>query len=215
MIENKINLKKYVSALTVLDIIISGGRNLESAISEGAKHGATINTLFDHILNPGSESNKIKLHPYVYDTFRCFIDHKEEITIEMDEVWQPLIVTDKELLDVLFHDVFYKEEYDEDVSSWIDKDGTDNLIKPALFQVFHNIKVVRFQASDFPFSLLGFLSTIENTSIEYIFIQIPSRGDLGSVIQASPSFVVIKDEYKAKGYNIEISEYSSIHIELL
>ena len=192
LIETGVNLESHIAAITALDCIISGSLWPDNAISEDSTHGTVIKNLFDRNDGLKSSTTKIKFSPYIYQSFQCFIAHKTKVKIDIDDVDGYL--EDKELLELLFYDLVRKVDIEEDV--------TDNVIKPRLFQVLKNVKEVTINAYDYPFSLIEFLSTIANTSINKVIIKTYVK--TCSSLKASSDFEIIKAKYKAQQFDIAV-----------
>ena len=199
MIENNLNLESQIAAITALDCIISNSLYENNEISEDSTHCEIIKSLFDNNINPQTSKDKNEVHQYIYQSFQSFVAHKEKIEIRMDCVDENL--KEKELLQLLFDD-FVKKEDKKDVSSWFAENGNENMIKYCLFEVFKNVKQIYIYERYYPFSLLEFLSRIENTSINKVTIYV--RSDTRSSIQSSSYFDTIKSKYTAKQIEINI-----------
>lgn len=201
IIAQRSNLKTQVAALTVLDGIISDSL-YGNKIKKGSQYGGIIKALFES--NGGKQK---KLNPYIYDTFQCFIDHKEKMEINMMTLDE--YIKDKQLLDLIANDLMEIKDK-SDISLWI-SERKENLIKSRLFEIFENVNEIRIDVglNRYPFSLLSFLSNIENSSIKKVTIM---SYIAFKPLSLSSSFNEIRKKYKEKKYDIKIGG-SSLTIE--
>ena len=88
--------------------------------------------------------------------------------------------------------------------------GTQNLIKPVLFETFHNVTQVKVFNDHYyhPFSLLSLLEMIQSTEIRKMQIMTPAMPAL-SKLSSSPKFASMQNQYKEKQYDITIDERHS------
>lgn len=193
--------------------MISFGLNFEEeTITEDLEYGLIIRELFeDHLAR--QERERI-FHPYVYETFGCFANHKKRIEIDIGTLSK--LVQDKELKTVLFHDIIANKQKDKtEISAWIDVDDKQNLIKNEVFQVFKNVKELNIRiiktsiACDYPFSLSLLLSMIENTSITKLMI-IGSK-ETWLELQSSFLFKLIRNNFEDKKFKIKFVDDLSIN----
>ena len=195
IIQTNINLKTYIGAITALDSIISGNLSYSNPVSEDSKHCRIIKNLFNHASDAQLSSlDKIKILPYIMETFKTLIQHKEKIDVNIPNVH--LYMKEKNLLELLFDDLV--RDGKEDIGSWIQSDAKTNLLKPAVFQIFHNVKELHIDARYYPFSLSEFLSRIQDTSIDEVSI------DIGNKDLAGSNWKVIQDQYKEQQFDIDI-----------
>ena len=230
IIETSDNLKKYIGAITSLDSIISDNLWKNNSIPVDSKCGEIIGHLFDAIDN-GGESN---MHPYVYKTFKTFIQHKKKIKIDMDNIWKHLL--DQKLLDLLF-DSLEIQRYDKEarLSYWLDSDifAKGNLIKSELFRILRNVKELHINTcsnytalgnardGSFPIPLLALLWRIKNTSINKVTIEIhdeevSSRLKRYMMTETPSSYYLdsIKQIYEAKHFGIKLEMVHPYNINI-
>ena len=189
------NLEQYIGAITSFDSIISN--NLWSDIPEESKYGSILSVLFKYSTDSNLEYSKITLPQYIYQTFNTFRKHKQKITINMDDIDRYL--KDKILLNLLFDNVV-RVRY----GSWIEVDNKQNVIKSDVLELLQNVNQIEIDAYDYPFSLLQFLSNIENTSVNKVSIDIGKKGV--SSLKSSTYFDEIRNKYKAKQFEIELED---------
>ena len=77
MIESGMNLESQIRAINALDCIISNSLTENNTISEESIHTGIIKNLFDYSVNIHSSKDKMELHPYIYQSFKCFIALKK------------------------------------------------------------------------------------------------------------------------------------------
>ena len=188
------NLEQYIGAITSFDSIISN--NLIYTISEESKYGSILSVLFKYSTDSNLEYSKITLPQYIYQTFNTFRKHKQKITIHMRCIHAYL--KDKILLNLLFDNVV--QEYN---GSWIEVDNKQNVIKSDVLELLQNVNQIEIKyAYYYPFSLLQFLSNIENTSVNKVSIHIGKEGV--SSLKSSTYFDEIRNKYKAKQFEIKL-----------
>ena len=100
LIETRMNLESHIGAITALDCIISRNLYRDNAISEHSNYGTIIKNLFDNNDSSQSTASNIRFSPYIYQSFNCFIAHKEKIRICLMNVAR--YVKDRQLLQLLF-----------------------------------------------------------------------------------------------------------------
>ena len=199
IIKHRSNLKNQVAAITVLDGIISDSL-YANKIEEDSDYATIIKALFE-------DDDRRKLDPYIYDTFQCFIDHKEKMEINMMTL--DTYIKDKKLLQLITNDLL-EVKNKLDISLWINNnDNKDNLIKRRLFEIFHNVKEIRIDVglNRYPFSLLSLLSNIQNTSIQKVTIV---SYNSFKPLSSSSYFDGIKEEYKTRQFGMNIAGSSLI-----
>ena len=167
IIETCSNLEKQISAITALDAIISNNHN---KVSKDSEYGPVLEELFSYSLS----SKQQRYNKYLYQTFQCFVNHKQKIEISIPYI--DLCVKDKALRKVLFYDIVCKKEDKDnpDISGWIDLNNKENLVKPDLFNIFKNIKEITIIASYgyYPCSLLLLSSIIQSTPATKVTIYV-------------------------------------------
>lgn len=216
IIRTNLNLVNQIGAITALDAILSGHMTV---VPSDKGYGMIIKELFDYNYDTrSSNAGENKFPQYVYDTFKSLIDHKEKAMISIHSLER---ILDKSLLSLLAHDIVkVEDESDDELDDpmgiqdyatnvvikdfgidWIDSSDTKNLIKPRLFEVFTNLKEVSIHAYEYPFSLSGFLSNLQNTSIAKVRI----KGNLElDKVAALSSFSPIR-LYKEHQYDIKVT----------
>ena len=93
-------LKQYVAAITAFDRIISDNVYEDNKIHSSCNYGKNIKDLFHYILDSKASNCKMELHPYIYQTFKCFIDHKQKIVINLSHF--EMFVSDEIFRELLF-----------------------------------------------------------------------------------------------------------------
>ena len=204
IIEKCLNLESQIGVITSLDWIISNNLRYSNRISADSIVGAIIQELFDYIVDSKSSMRKQQFDSYLYQTFNCFIDHKESIYLHMENIHNH--VKDKKLLELLFYHI---DKEEDGIGSWYKEGMKQNLLKPCVLQVLRNVKYIWIYAHDYPFSLLEFLSTIQHTSVHKVEILVEN------ILEAiSNDFDELKSKYAAKGFDVKIDddEYGDFEI---
>lgn len=161
--------------------------------------------LFDACLSDdGYEGNQ-----YIWKIFNAFIDHKDEIEIDMRHVDENC--SNKALLDLVLSDVVKQqwlgdkyEEYSED------KYKTKNLLKREILTIFRNVTSLEIGCQEYPFSLDSLFSVINATQITTVKIAgmrwLPS-------LKAQPIFDGIVRKYKQSNFNLQF-EYNDEYLTI-
>ena len=220
IIQSRSNLKGHIGAITSLDAIISDQLRRKYVISKRSGYDKIFAHLFDYCLGQEME---MKFNEYLYRTFKCFVNHKDKIDIDMHCIDE--YIEDKKVQNLLFYDIIsFGMRYDnKDISKWMDaNNNTQNLLKPIFFDVFKNVKEVKIKVdylgtgSVYPFSLLSLLSIIQNTEVNKVLIYTEPRPDLTiweSLFSIS-SFDSIVNNFKENQYGIKIDQ-TDIYVQKL
>ena len=171
-----------VTPITILDNIITNNVTSSNTISDNSADVEILSLLF-------SSKENLKINPYILNTFKCFVNHKQEIRIDIRLLDKYCF--NKELLGLLFSKI---------VSDTNTKYEDQNLIKKQVLKVFGNVTSLYIECHCYSFSLLAFLSIIDGTNINKVEI-------LGSEwlpsIASSSSFSDICTEYQKLGFKVE------------
>ena len=76
VIEDRSNLQKEVEAISKFDEVLTVNKPPE--ISAQSQDGTTMREIIETTIE-----NKHELHPYIHDTFQCFIDNKTHLQIDI------------------------------------------------------------------------------------------------------------------------------------
>ena len=187
IIESCTNYEEIVSAITTLDNVLSGHLYYEISPVLCKTYASILN----HLLY---DKDRRSLDPFIYSTFHTFVENKTEIRISMEKLNDYL---SQEFLELLFYrfdepKTVPPEAYDYPYPSWEDpvmvpyvlQDDDTNLLKKELFNVFHNVSVVKIGGSQnfgdkrngiyWAFSLQKLLDVMNNTNIKQLEILTPS-----------------------------------------
>ena len=186
-----------------------------NAILRDKRFGDIIKHLFDHFdnaINNDLEKEKMQLHPYIYRTFKTFIQHKTEIS--MDIVHVQKYVEDETLLELLFDDL--GSDCTDTSNPWTATGVHHNLIKSRLFHILNNAVHVYINVYDdsfrsyggyYPFSLPEFLARIKNTSIIKAVISFKGayRAGICASLKSSSEFQIMQNRDKDQQFEIQIT----------
>ena len=178
IIEERLNFTDAIEAMTVLDQIISG--SIGSTVVADHNYGLIIRHFFDYILCDNPLQEEFPMHPYVYNTFKCFASHKTEIRFLMDFIDK--YVEDQKLLDSLFYDIVKAEEAEKEGKQFdIDQndgivDRYQNLIKSEVLEIFPNLRHITIVATSmngksiYPLDESTLLEIVDDTNVNGIRI---------------------------------------------
>lgn len=216
IIENHLNLKTTISAITALDNILTNNVDDHHKISGDQSYGRIISHLFDYALTDNPSNQQFPMHPYIYDTFKCFANHKTKIDIQLHNINN--YVEDRKLLDLLFHSLV-KEEVTSN-NEYVEVRNRQNLLKGYLLKIFKNVEEINITASSsvpdygkfvYPFSILLLLNVIDDTKINKFKINVDRNTDLNVIgwlgsIEKSKLVTSIVRMYKERGYGIKVNK---------
>ena len=185
-------------------------------IKKDDKYGVIIGELFNYVLNGNSMAlqKESLMNPYIYDTFRCFVEHKTRIEIHLGDTHAN--TEDKALIDLLFYElkadgVDYSNNHESDSGN----SEYRNLLRPRVFQVFPNIEQIYIIVSGrsstglvYPFSLLLFLDMIKDTLVKQIRLRSLDKQWLGD-LEAQSEFVPIASKYKEMNFEMEFEDQNN------
>ena len=211
IIQSNLNLRKYIQAITAFDCILSANIHSTNKIPKTARYGEIVSHLMADALDNDSRTsdNDRKLHRYIYQTFKTFIQNKEKLEIDIYNISQ--YVKDRKLSGLFFDSIVkYKLSGTPDITSWLYMEDVlkQNMIKSQIFELLPNIKEIHifFKFGYYPFPLLALLSRIENTSINKVRICIGERKPC-SLLDKCPGFPIIQDKFKEKQFEIKIDHF--------
>ena len=203
IIEDRSNLQEQIEAITIFDEMLTHIN--PPKISEDNGYTSIIK---DIIQSTKDKDNRF--HPYIHDTFKCFVDNKKFVNVNINFLM--LNVKDKELLQLIvpLPKEVTRKEYESDISFWIDKENQENIINADTIELFENLKTIHIDTNwYYPFSLVSLLSIIKGTSIEKVIIIIGSGyQQLFDSLCSASEYKDIKEEYKKEQYEIreEVTE---------
>ena len=205
MIQSRLNLEHLIVPINILDNIISINIDSDNKIFVNPLNAKILKELFNYQLhvNGGSDLEKefkIKFNQYVYDTFSCFINHKEEILINIAKLAK--YAMDKEILNLIFYELDC-DVTDEDIINTNNK----NLVKPKFLRIFKNVNRLDIWTKDneneYRLSFLSLLSIIKNTWIETVQISAEGEETWLEELSLSSSFIDIVEKYKNAGFELK------------
>lgn len=189
-VKSNMNLEEPIGAITALDSLLTADTTANSLKGMDNKKASIIKELIEYKLISGKKQIFDK---YVYDTFECFINHKETISF-IPYYFYEENMKDEKLLDLLIYE--YKDTKRlTNVISWDDVDDRRNLMKPEIFQVFTNLKTINVSI-EYPVSLLALLSMIKDTSVENVAMPVIAS----TLFPSSSVLKSIESEYKKEGF---------------
>ena len=191
LMETSQNFEKVISAMTALDILIS-----DVLLPSTYKHGKIISSLFNHILNDELDQ---KFNPYIIETFKLFAANKQKIYIDLCELDRYNKQDDGTLVNLIVNELKafgYFDEYSECEMNM----GNINILKPQLFDIFKNVNYLEIHTDIYKgylFSLTEFLSVIEDTTVNEVWI----KGGFMKQLWQSSSAIFI-ETYAKKNFDI-------------
>ena len=204
LMETSLNLEKAISAITVLDVLISPGSEQPSSY----KHGKVLTSLFDYILHDKLDK---KLNEYIYNTFNLFAKNKQKIYIDFPKLDAYNKNEDGNLVNLLVDKI---HAFDGNKEHGMNMDNI-NILRPEFFYVFPNINFVSITAWDmfedghYVFSLSELLSLIQDTKLNTVRIE---SSEWMETLWESSSGIFI-EMYAKKNFNIRMDGEDILWIE--
>ena len=222
IIQDRLKFEEPVAAITAFDYILSNIKLPSMYDHEliDEKYGRIIG----HLINYTVKEEEARFHPYIYETFQCFADHKEKIQISL-LLWRSKM--HKDFSKMLVHNIMPNQilspfnrtlsgfnrsrggKTAKNYNGWLCHYSTNNLIKFRLFEVFRNVNELLIEAQDYPFSLILFLSTIENTAVKRVTIRTTLKDSLPS--PKSLEFNSLQRRFNIKGFTIRLLITSTVN----
>ena len=217
------NLVKVVKAITTLDRVISNNlvdsNDLDDRITDNPEHVSILSDLFSNYLNNKNNKTIIsnKTAKYIHDTFECFVNHKDRITMEIGHM--DLECENKALLDLLFYPFVEEKRDDYNHDNDSEKYKNKNIPKKIMFDIFDNVTHLDISCMaikdryQFPLSLLSLLSVINGTHVNTIQIYTPSDDGWLVSLGSTPLFMKIRNEYKKSNFTLKLTDIVDIRFD--
>merc|ERR1712228_1081907 len=208
LIETNENMKQFVSAIFYFDLLLTAA-NL-SEIKKNKNDFFIIEALMNQSLK---KQTNVILPSFICDCFQAFTQNKKQIIFDLYYLNED---GDKRSNNLLFHSLD-KREYNKEIKR---KDvDQSNSVRLELLSLFPNIKALIIQSTDgigsvsFSFSLMGFLNVISQCNVNEIIIKSTETDDGFNWIKSlwKSDEQILKKEYAAKGYEIEMKEEKGGH----
>ena len=193
--ETSKNFEKLIKILYCFDSITSGQWVDDKLWNNMTKSDVNIlSHLFD--IYCSKEHNR-KYDGYIYQTYQCFIKHKQQIHIRLyyiDDI-------NEDMRNLIMHPM---EDDDKSIGR-ICGDVT-NLFRKKLLEIFHYATKIVFDLSDYNYvyriSLESLLSIIEKSSVEEIVLVLGYQSDYNKLCSIYPLSEELKERYNKAKYNI-------------
>ena len=167
MIESSKNYEDVFGAMCLLDQCLSNEKPEQKYIS--GKYIKILRRLLDHKLD---EKEERKFDEYIYDTFDCYINHKQKFEINFDLVNSVKNKDKLDKLNVIFCSLVMKKDKIRG------KDDFANLLRKELFTIFTNVAEMRIDVNEYwTISILELLSVIESTSLQQVRISMTANDE--------------------------------------
>ena len=170
-------------------------------ISDNAKDVSILRGLFNSCLS----KQEYVGNQYIWNIFNSFINHKQEIKIDIDQLDENC--ENKQLLQLILSEIVKQEDKKEEYCS--DKYKNKNLLKPQILSIFKNVTYLYIECLYYPLSLESLLSLIKDTQIKNVYIW--GQYWLEKVKEMS-SFNDISSRYTNANFNMEIDEFGYLII---
>ena len=194
--ETSKNFEKLMKILYCFDSITSGIRVDDKLWNNMTKSDVNIlSHLFD--IYCSKEHNR-KYDGYIYQTYQCFIKHKQQIHIRLFSIRN----INEDMRNLIMHPM----ERDKESIGRICGDVT-NLFRKKLLEIFHYATKIVFDLSyvyDYVYriSLESLLSIIEKSSVEEIVLVLGYQEDYNKLCSIYPLSEELKERYNKAKYNI-------------
>ena len=198
-------LQEELGPIILLDSMLSGAVSYLDEISITAKQVSILKSLLSSmILQTEYEGTT-----YIYDTFKCFINNKRRLMIDIPALSR--YCRDYDLLQLIFSNSVKSYDDADDADERM-IDSSHNLINPQILKIFRNVQSLELICSDhydstyYPIPLLSLLSVIRTagSQIQRVLIRDGTGGWISKIIEMK--FEDISNEYRKMNYYIEIMQ---------
>ena len=206
-IETATNYSMIIEAITIFDNVISG--NLDSYSKPSGKALKKAMPILQYLISSRGQiqyQNPHKLPLFIYRSFKAFLMDKKTIKINM--LYLDEHIVDLEFLKLIFGGKgLQRYRLENDKKNYTIPDDYTNIFRLNLFQRIESITIVSVQTGNlyWSFSLLNFLTLLQNSSIEEIKMTTQLSTNKSSWISDSwtrnDSYLI--QEYQRAGYHIE------------
>ena len=196
IIKTKRNYQEIIQAITILDNILSG--NIEEKISKKSL------LILNHLIVERKEN---KFDPFIYNSWKTFLQKKTEIKIDMDNLNK--YITDLGFLGLIFGgrglELHRRDLFDDNFkNNYYIPDDMTNILKLNVLNVFPNLQtMVIGWLEEHPFSLHQLALLLKDTKIKMVEIEAAKNSSWLFYLWSDKSSSLIK-AYKNKGYSIEV-----------
>merc|ERR1712228_462240 len=185
LLKTKQNFESFIAPLYYMDAMLT-------AASKFPKYTKNAKGVIDHLFKYKLGQNpKPRMDNYLYETFDAFIRNKEHIAINLEYLSQ----AKESMYKLIMHSIERNNNLKDD------SDKT-NLIRPVLAEIFSNVKTIHIEALSHSFSLVGFLSVLQESEWKQVTITSFSYGWISKLWQSSKRESIEK-EYQSTNYKIE------------
>ena len=195
LMQNNKNFEQLIKILYCFDSITSG---IDIDYELGKKITKSDVNILKHLFDiKCSKQDSRKYDGYIYQTYQCFIKHKQQIHINM---W---FIEDinEDMRNLIIHPI--KNDYESVVRSCGD---VTNLFRKKLLEIFHYATKIVFDLSSLSFryriSLESLLSIIEKSSVEEIVLVLGKQEYYNKLCSIYPLSEELKERYNKANYNI-------------
>ena len=196
------DLSKLMAPIAVLDSILSDNISYDNKIRSNESDTLILKSLFKTDIG----------NAYIYNTFRSVLNNKQQIKVNLQKLDK--YCNNKQLLDLIFHEIMPDREYDGGSRA-----TNDNLIKSEILNLFPNVSFLGFICTDYPIHLLSLLSIINATDLKIKRIEIIDKSydadnSWLSKLASSSLFTNIITEYAKAGFKLTLDrdDVTSLHI---
>eukprot|EP01084_Bolivina_argentea_P309420 535197_1 len=197
IIDSQKNYAEYCHALFYFDSMLKGIQFTHQTVTVSDTDYLILNNLIQYEQGKTSIAFKKSCPQYIKETFKCFIHHKKQISINLETVNKEL----KKLKSLIVEE----------------QKNQDNILKVVLFKLFDNCRTIVIHTTDmwgakeYKFDLISFLSFISiNSSSIYESTKITIIGKWEYFKQNKCSWIgktftsEIKSRFFEKGYVTEL-----------
>eukprot|EP01084_Bolivina_argentea_P306808 530231_1 len=170
----KLNFENCIGVLYYFDAMLTGARKGSvRQINISNKEKKLLLHLWKRSLGHIEEQQQQKYAKYIYDTFKCFRNHKKQINLGLAS----LKTMNEEFRNLIMYNIeggpsgnqrFKKREFTDKT----------NLFRKEVLEVFQNVKTVIFRFNyDYSLSMLDLLELIESSEVEQVIIRFNNAND--------------------------------------
>merc|ERR1712228_802939 len=202
LIKTKESYKQFVAAIWYFDLMLTGASLYK--VKQNKVNRFYVENLMNLCLK---KETKASFAPFIIDCFDAFIQNKQQIIFDLFYLYDG---SDKRMNNLLFHSLEQRWHIAEIKRK---DDDQNNMMKSEIFLVCKHVQTLIIQSTNFDglhsysFSLMALLNVIFQSNLNQIIIKSIEWDGYNWIKSLWKSDEeILKKEYAAKGYEIEMSE---------
>ena len=202
------NYKDIIYALAYLDTILTGGEQYNVKVS--ASDISVMKHLFNSHLN---QTSVVKFDSYICDTFAAFIQSKQQISLDLYELYR----ANSEIRELLMYEMDEKDTFNGEKEVKRGENDFSNLFRAEMFLIFKNVKTLIIKSThgfgnkSYSLGMECLLSLVHSTSLKQVIVKAythwKENKDTNWIYSLwTENKEAITKQYEMKQYNISMKE---------